>query len=144
MTVQALASTDSDLISSNNIQHCSRKIQWPSCSACQHRTHFCPGALLFASSLSSGVCSNRSPFERAPPSPAYLSSNNFHFCFSLHIFFFFLILIIMSRECMLLGSLSRHNKNLEWRTLKPLGGSQLSEDRPFYSSPVSNGPCYSS
>ena len=78
----------SDLISSDNIQHCSRKIHWPSCSACQHRTRFCPGALLFASSLSSGACSDGSPFERAPPSPAYLSSNNFHFCFSLHIFFF--------------------------------------------------------
>ena len=25
----------------------------------------------------------------------------------------------MSRECMFLGSLSRHNKDLEWRTLKP-------------------------
>ena len=40
----------------------------------------------------------------------------------------------LSHECMLLGSLSRHNKNLEWRTLKLLGGSQLSEDRPCYSS----------
>ena len=49
----------------------------------------------------------------------------------------------LSRVCMLLGSLSRHNKNLEWRTLKPLGGSQLSEDRPCYSSQVSNGLCYS-
>ena len=27
----------------------------------------------------------------------------------------------MPGECMLLGSLSRHNKNLEWRTLKPSG-----------------------
>ena len=34
--------------------------------------------------------------------------------------------MIASGESMLLGSLSRHNKNLEWRTLKPLGGSQLS------------------
>ena len=40
----------------------------------------------------------------------------------------------VSCECMLLGSLSRHNKNLEWRTLKPPGGSQLSEDRPCYRS----------
>ena len=46
------------------------------------------------------------------------------------------ILVDLSRECMLLGSLSRHNKNLEWWTLKPLGGSQLSEDRPCYSSQV--------
>ena len=27
----------------------------------------------------------------------------------------------LSGECMLLGSLSPHNKNLEWRTLKPSG-----------------------
>ena len=51
---------------------------------------------------------------------------------------------LMSRECMLLGSLSRHNKNLEWWTLKAPGGSQLSEDRPCYSSQVSNGLCYCS
>ena len=57
----------SDLISSNNIQHCSRKIQWLSCSAFQHRTHFCPGALLFVSSLSSGAYSNGSPFESPSP-----------------------------------------------------------------------------
>ena len=52
--------------------------------------------------------------------------------------------VLLSLECMLLGSLSRHNKNLEWWILKPLGGSQLSEDRPCYSIQVSNGPCYSS
>ena len=50
----------------------------------------------------------------------------------------------VSRECMFLGSLSPHNKNLEWQTLKPLGRTQLSEDRPCYSSQVSNGPCCSS
>ena len=50
----------------------------------------------------------------------------------------------MSHACMLLGSSSRHNKNLEWRTLKPLGRSQLLEDRLCYNSQVSNGPCYSS
>ena len=40
----------------------------------------------------------------------------------------------LSGKCMRLGSLSHHNKNLEWWTLKPLGGSQLLEDRPCYSS----------
>ena len=44
--------------------------------------------------------------------------------------------LVLSRECMFLGSLSCHNKNLEWQTLKPLGGPQLSEDRPCYSSQV--------
>jgi len=29
------------------------------------------------------------------------------------------VLLFVSRECMFLGSLSRHNKDLEWRTLKP-------------------------
>ena len=52
--------------------------------------------------------------------------------------------LFVSRECMLLGSLSRHNKNMEWRTLKPLGRSRLSEDRPCYSSQVSNRPFYTS
>ena len=27
--------------------------------------------------------------------------------------------MVLSHECMFLGSLSRHNKDLEWRTLKP-------------------------
>ena len=42
--------------------------------------------------------------------------------------------------------LSRHNKDLEWRTLKPprrVTGSWVL-DRPCYSSQVSNGLCYSS
>ena len=52
--------------------------------------------------------------------------------------------LFVSRECMLLGSLSRHNKNMEWRTLKPLGRSRLSEDRLCYSSQVSNRPFYTS
>ena len=46
----------------------------------------------------------------------------------------FCIRTMLLRECMFLGSLSHHNKNLEWRTLKPLGGSQLSDDRSCYSS----------
>ena len=33
---------------------------------------------------------------------------------------------LLSRECMFLDFLSLHNKDLEWRTLKPLGVSQLS------------------
>ena len=41
--------------------------------------------------------------------------------------------------------LSCHNKDLEWRTLKPLARhSSRVLDRPCYSSQVSNGPCYSS
>ena len=48
----------------------------------------------------------------------------------------------LSREYIFLGSLSRHNKNLGWRTLKPLGGSQLLEDRQCYSSSINQ--CYSS
>ena len=48
----------------------------------------------------------------------------------------------LSREYIFLGSLSRRNKNLGWRTLKPLGGSQLSEDRPCYSPSINR--CYSS
>ena len=50
--------------------------------------------------------------------------------------------IQLSGECMLLGSLSCHSKDLEWRTLKPLGGSQLLEDRPCYNSWINH--CYSS
>ena len=42
---------------------------------------------------------------------------------------------LMSRECMFLGSLSRHNKDLEQRTLKPSA---------HYSSQVLDKPCYSS
>ena len=41
----------------------------------------------------------------------------------------------MSRECMFLGSLSRHNKDLERRTLKPSA---------CHSSRVLGKPCYSS
>ena len=41
----------------------------------------------------------------------------------------------MSRECMFLGSLSHHNKDLEQRTLKPLA---------HHSSRVLDKPCYSS
>ena len=41
----------------------------------------------------------------------------------------------MSREYMFLGSLSRHNKDLEQRTLKPLAR---------HSSQVLDKPCYSS
>ena len=43
--------------------------------------------------------------------------------------------IVMSRECMFLGSLSRHNKDLEQRTLKPSAR---------HSSWVLDKPCYSS
>ena len=51
----------------------------------------------------------------------------------------------LSRECMFLGSLSRHDKDLERWTLKPLVcHSSRVLDRPCYSSQVSNGPCYSS
>ena len=41
----------------------------------------------------------------------------------------------MSRECMFLGSLSRHNKDLERRTLKPSA---------HHSSRVLDKPCYNS
>jgi len=41
----------------------------------------------------------------------------------------------LSRECMFLGSLSRHNKDLEQRTLKPSAR---------HSSRVLDKPCYSS
>ena len=41
----------------------------------------------------------------------------------------------LSRECMFLGSLSRHNKDLEQRTLKPSA---------CHSSQVLDKPCYSS
>ena len=37
-----------------------------------------------------------------------------HLCFM-----YLLVQLVMSRECMFLGSLSRHNKDLEWQTLKP-------------------------
>ena len=48
----------------------------------------------------------------------------------------------MSRECMFLGSLSRHNKDLEQWTLKPLAHhSSWVLDKPCYSSGKS---CYSS
>ena len=43
--------------------------------------------------------------------------------------------LVVSRECMFLGSLSRHNKDLERRTLKPSAG---------HSSRVLDKPCYSS
>ena len=42
---------------------------------------------------------------------------------------------VVSRECMFLGSLSRHNKDLEQRTLKPSAR---------HSSWVLDKPCYSS
>jgi hypothetical protein len=41
----------------------------------------------------------------------------------------------LSRECMFLGSLSHHNKDLEWQTLKPSAR---------HSSRVLDKPCYSS
>ena len=41
----------------------------------------------------------------------------------------------LSRDCMFLGSLSRHNKDLEQRTLKPSA---------HHSSQVLDKPCYSS
>ena len=43
--------------------------------------------------------------------------------------------LMLSRECMFLGSLSRHNKDLEQRTLKPSAR---------HSSQVLDKPCYSS
>jgi len=43
--------------------------------------------------------------------------------------------VILSHECMFLGSLSRHNKDLEQRTLKPSAR---------HSSRVLDKPCYSS
>ena len=43
--------------------------------------------------------------------------------------------LMLSRECMFLGSLSHHNKDLEQRTLKPLA---------HHSSRVLDKPCYSS
>ena len=43
--------------------------------------------------------------------------------------------LVVSRECMFLGSLSRHNKDLERRTLKPSAG---------HSSRVLDKPCCSS
>ena len=43
--------------------------------------------------------------------------------------------LVLSCECMFLGSLSHHNKDLEWRTLKPLAR---------HSSQVLDKPCYSS
>ena len=41
--------------------------------------------------------------------------------------------------------LSRHNRDLEWWTLKPPSACHSSRvlDRPCYSSQVSNGPCHS-
>ena len=49
----------------------------------------------------------------------------------------------MSREYMFLGSLSRHNKDLEQRTLKPLAHhSSRVLDKPCYSSQANQ--CYSS
>ena len=49
----------------------------------------------------------------------------------------------MSRECVFLGSLSRHNKGLEQRTLKPsLRHSSWVLDKPCYSSQANQ--CYSS
>ena len=52
-------------------------------------------------------------------------------------------LLQMSRECMFLGSLSRHNKDLERRTLKPLARhSSRVLDKPCYSSQTNQ--CYSS
>ena len=46
-----------------------------------------------------------------------------------------IIMQIVSCECMFLGSLSHHNKDLEQQTLKPLAchGSQVL-DKPYYSS----------
>jgi len=46
-----------------------------------------------------------------------------------------ILLILMSQECMFLGSLFRHNKVLEQRTLKPSAR---------HSSQVLDKPCYSS
>ena len=45
------------------------------------------------------------------------------------------VLLELSHECMLLGSLSRHNKDLERRTLKPsVRHSSWVLDKPCYSS----------
>ena len=53
--------------------------------------------------------------------------------------------LFLSGECMLLGSLSRHNKNLECHIKAPSAGhSSRVLDRPCYSSQVSTGPCYCS
>jgi len=42
---------------------------------------------------------------------------------------------LLSRKCMFLGSLSLHNKDLEWRTLKPSARhSSRVLDKPLYSS----------
>ena len=51
--------------------------------------------------------------------------------------------MVLSRECVFLGSLSRHNKDLERRTLKPSAchSSQVL-DKPCYSSQANE--CYSS
>ena len=52
-------------------------------------------------------------------------------------------LTIVSRECMFLGSLSRHNKDLEQRTLKPSAHHSCRVlDKPCYSSQANQ--CYSS
>ena len=52
-------------------------------------------------------------------------------------------LILLSRESMFLGSLSRHNKDLERRTLKPSAHhSSWVLDKPCYSSQANQ--CYSS
>ena len=52
-------------------------------------------------------------------------------------------LILLSRESMFLGSLSRHNKDLERRTLKPSAHhSSRVLDKPCYSSQANQ--CYSS
>ena len=53
---------------------------------------------------------------------------------SLYLFSSF-TLLDLSHECMFLGSLSRHNKDLEQRTLKPSAR---------HSSRVLDKPCYSS
>ena len=54
--------------------------------------------------------------------------------FGLESIFFFNIMVL-SQECMFLGSLSHHNKDLEQRTLKPLAR---------HSSQVLDKLCYSS
>ena len=54
-------------------------------------------------------------------------------------------LTVLSLECMFLGSVSRHNKDLERQTLKPSARhSSWVLDRPCYSSQVLKGPCYGS